>query len=108
MNLNLFLENLEKKLLKISISEGEELQPKEKNAVLGYSGMTASRVMQIPFLYLRFKHEYTPSLPSYFQANNLHFWYYKLTMLSIWHLGSEKHNLAFIFTYFVYNKILSR
>ena len=95
MNLNLFLENLEKKLLKISISEGEELQPKEKNAVLGYSGMTASRVMQIPFLYLRFKHEYTPSLPSYFQANNLHFWYYKLTMLSIWHLRYENLTLLF-------------
>ena len=54
MNWSLFLENLEKKNLKISISEGEELQPKEKHAILGYSGMITSRVMQIPLLYLRF------------------------------------------------------
>ena len=39
------MENFEQLILKISIGEG--LEPKEKDAVLGYSGMTTSCVMLI-------------------------------------------------------------
>ena len=72
MNFDLFLKNLEKLLLKISIGEGEELQPKEEHAVLGYSGMITSWVMLTKlihplFFYLPFQtwhmHKYTSCAP---------------------------------------------